>query len=206
VGVPSSIAGLGRWGRTDSRLLQGLLGLAFAVEAVIGLVVPLLNVAGVLDVATSREVPVTNLGTTLAEAGGLKLSVSESAMLTVVDPSLGQRVLLDLPAVVDAVLILLGIYWLFLVARTLCVGDPFAPRNPFRLFGIAVLIAVGTFVDSLLTGITTHRLVAGTSLQDHVPFSIHFSFLPLAVAVLVAALAEAFRIGARLRADTEGLV
>ena len=136
----------------------------------------------------------------------MKLSVSESATLEVADPSLGERVLLDLPAVFDAVLILLGIYWLFLVARTLSAGDPFAPRNPVRLFGITVLIIVGTFADSLLTGITTHQLVAGTSLEEHVPFSVDFSFLPFAVAVLVAAVAEAFRIGVRLREDTEGLV
>jgi hypothetical protein len=198
--------GFARWGRTDTRVLTGMLGVAFVIEAVMGLVVPLLHVAGALDVVSIRDVRVTDVGTDLAEAGDIKLSVSESATLEVADPSLGERVLLDLPAVFDAVLILLGIYWLFLVARTLGAGDPFAPRNPFRLFGIAALITVGTFADSLLTGITTHQLVAGTSLAEHVPFSVNFSFLPLAVAVLIAAVAEAFRIGVRLREDTEGLV
>ncbi|TDO35827.1 DUF2975 family protein [Kribbella sp. VKM Ac-2527] len=199
--------GFASWGRTDTRVLTGMLGIAFVIEAFWGLVLPLLHVAGALDVVSTRDVLVNpNVGTDLAEADGMKLSVSESATLKVADPSLGERVLLDLPAVFYAVLILLGIYWLFLVARTLGAGDPFAPRNPFRLFGIAALIVVGTFGDSLLTGITTHQLVAGTSLEEHVPFSVDFSFLPLVVAALVAAVAEAFRIGVRLREDTEGLV
>jgi hypothetical protein len=195
------------WGRADTRLLQGLLGLAFVIQALIGLVIPFLSMAGLLNTAIVRDVPIAGVvGNSLVEDGGAKLTVSESATLNLTDPSLGERVLLNLPAVFDTVLILLGLYWLFLVARTLSAGEPFAPRNPKRLFGIAVLIAVGSLGDSLLTTITNHELVAGTRLQDYVPFSLHISFLPLGVAVLVAALAEAFRIGVRLRADTEGLV
>jgi hypothetical protein len=91
--------GFARWGRTDTRVLTGMLGIAFVIEAFWGLVLPMLRVTGTLDV-----------------------------------------------------------------------------------------------------------VVAGTSLEEHVPFSVNFSFLPLAVAVLVAAVAEAFRIGVRLREDTEGLV
>ncbi len=194
------------WSRGDGRLLTSLLGLAFAIEAVVGLLIPALHVAGLFAAESSRDVGVSGLGTALAEAGSLKLSAAESATLTVADPSLGQRILLDLPGLFDAVPILLGIYWLFLVARTLSAGDPFAPRNPKRLFGIGVLIVVGSLGDSLLTALTTHQLVAGTPLEAHVPFAFHFSFLPLGIAAIVAALAEAFRVGVRLRADTEGLV
>ena len=73
------------WDRTDSRVLQGALGLAFAIQAVVG-----------------------------------------------------------------AVLVLVGIYRLFQVARTLSAGEPFVPRNPLRLFGIAGLLAVGTMLDGLV--------------------------------------------------------
>jgi hypothetical protein len=194
------------WSRGDGRLLTVLLGLAFAVEALVGVLIPALHVAGLFAAESSRDVGVSGLGAALAEAGGLKLSAAESATLTVADPSLGQRILLDLPGLFDAVPILLGIYWLFLVARTLRAGDPFAPQNPRRVFGISILIAVGSLGDSVLTAFTNHLLVAGTSLEDHVPFALHISFLPLGIAAIVAALAEAFRVGVRLRADTEGLV
>ncbi|TCO13146.1 DUF2975 family protein [Kribbella steppae] len=205
--VPQSIVNLGRWSRTDALVLQGLLGIVFVVQAILGMVIPLLGVVGVLDLASSREVPVTGVAAPeFPDADGVQLSASGSAALTVDDPSFSQRVLLELPTIVGAVLILLGIYLLFRIARTLCLGDPFQPRNPLRLFGIAILIAVGSVAASLLQAVTTDQLVAGTPLADHVPFSVEFSLLPLLVALLVAALAEAFRIGVRLREDTEGLV
>jgi hypothetical protein len=205
--MPESIVRLGRWDRSDGQVLQGLLGVVFIVQAVVGLVIPALTVVGVVDGASSREVDVTDVAAIgLPAADGVQLSASGSATLTVADPGFGQRLLLELPTLVGALLILLGIYWVFRIARTLCVGDPFEPRNPLRLFGIALLIAIGSVVSSLLTAITTDQLVSGTALADHVPFSVEFSLLPPAVALLVAALAEAFRIGVRLRDDAEGLV
>ena len=186
--------------------LPGVGGLAFAVEALVGVLIPAVHIAGLFAAESTRDVGVSGLGTVLAQAGDLKLSAAGSATLTVADPSLGQRILLDLPGLFGAVPILLGIYWLFLVARTLSTGDPFAPQNPRRLFGISILIVVGSLGDSLLTALTTHQLVAGTPLEAHVPFAFHFSFLPLGIAAVVGALAEAFRVGVRLRADTEGLV
>jgi hypothetical protein len=193
------------WDRTDSRVLQAALGLAFVIQVVAGFLIPLLHIGGLFGVANSRAVAATGQPTTLAESGGLKLA-TDSTSLTVTDPGVGQRVLLELPTVVTAVLVLVGIYWLFQIARTLSAGDPFVPRNPLRLFGIAGLLAVGTMLDGLLTAITTDRLVSGTPLQERVPFSVHFSLTPILVAFLLAALAEAFRIGVRLRDDTEGLV
>jgi hypothetical protein len=197
---------LSRWGRTDSRALQGLLGLAFVVIAVTGLVLPLLTLAGATGARIEQDVRVTGAEAVLAQADRVTLSVAESAQLSFTDPSLGQRVLLVLPTLVVSLLILAGIYLVFLIARTLCAGEPFTPRNPRRLYGVAVLIVVGTVVDGLLTAICTDQLVAGTSLAERVPFRVDIPLTPFAVAFLVAAVAEAFRIGVRLRADTEGLV
>lgn len=201
------ILGRVRWSRTDSNLLQVLLGAAFAIEVVLGLMLPLIAVAGVgTNPVIQRDVEVAGVGTSLVADGPAKLTVSDTARLAIADADLGQRILFMLPTIFDTLLILLGLYWLILVARTLSAGEPFASRNPSRLFGIAVLIAVGSVGDSLLTAITTNRLVAGTTLQGHVPFSLHISFAPLGIALLVAALAEAFRVGVQLRRDTEGLV
>lgn len=205
--MPQSILNVGRWSRTDALVLQSLLGGVFAIVAIVGLVLPLLGVVGVLDIASTRQVLVTDVAATgLPDAGGVQLTASEEATLTVVDPTLRERLLLELPGLFGAALMLLGLWLLFLVARTLCAGDPFEPRNPLRLYALGALIGVGSLVGSLLTAVTTARLVAGTPVEDHVPFSAELSALPLVVALLVAALAEAFRIGVRLREDTEGLI
>ncbi|WP_433164765.1 DUF2975 domain-containing protein [Kribbella sp. CA-247076] len=206
MGRPSTF-GLSRWGRSDSRALQGLLGIAFVAVAVIGLGMPLLTLVRGIDGFIEHQVPVAGTeSTTLAEADGLKLSTGDTATLSVTDPTLEQRLLLTLPSIVVAVLILFGIYLLFRIARTLSAGEPFTPRNPRRLYGLAVLIVVGTVVDGLVTAICTDQLVAGTALAGDVPFTVDVPLTQVAVAFLVAALAEAFRIGVRLRADTEGLV
>jgi hypothetical protein len=194
------------WSHGDSRILTVLLGVAFTVEALGGVLVPALHVGGLIDLDSTRDVGVTGLANALAEGGNLSLSAAGSATLTVADPSLGQRALLDLPTVFHTLPILLGIYWVFLLARSLSAGEPFAPRNPGRLFGISILIVVGSLGDNLLTALTTHQLVAGTPLEAHVPFAFHFPLLPLGIASVVGALAHAFQIGVRLRADTEGLV
>lgn len=206
------------WSRTDGNTLTGLLGLAFAIEGLFGVLIPALHVAGLTSTRATREVGVSGaahplaeggvsgVAQPIAEGGGMTLSAAESATLTVADPSLGQRVLLDLPTLFDAAPILLGLYLLFLIARTFSTGDPFEPRNPRRIFGISILIALGSLGNGLLTALTNHFLVVGTPLEQQVPFSWHISFLPLGVAAVVAALAQAFRVGVRLRADTEGLV
>lgn len=201
------IAHLTRWSRADGAVLEGLLGLAFAVQAVFGLIGPLLTVAGVLAPATSRSVTIT--GTAAADitaADGIKLSASDQAQLTIAHPDAYQRLLLELPTVIDSALIMLGISLLFLLTRTLRQGDPFAPGNPRRLHGIAMLILVGGVFGNWLEAITSSLLVAGTHLQDRIPTSLQISPLPVMAFFLVVALAEAFRLGTRLREDTEGLV
>ncbi|MFI0445790.1 DUF2975 domain-containing protein [Actinomadura sp. 6N118] len=201
------IAHLTRWSRADGAVLEGLLGLAFVVQAVFGLIGPLLAVAGLLDPATSRSVSLS--GTTAADiaaADGIKLSTSDQAQLTIAHPDVYQRALLELPTLIGAAMIMLGISLLFLLTRTLRQGDPFASGNPRRLHGIALLILVGGVFGNWLEAITSSMLVSGTSLQDRIPTSFQISPVPVMAALLVAALAEAFRLGTRLREDTEGLV
>ena len=55
------------------------------------------------------------------------------------------------------------------------------------------------------SAVTTDRLQAGTPAEEVVVFSAYLSGMPFLVGLLVAALAEFFRRGTRLRDDTEGL-
>ncbi|WP_370416496.1 hypothetical protein [Streptomyces fradiae] len=57
-----------------------------------------------------------------------------------------------------------------------------------------------------VAAVTTSRLVTGTRVGEAVVLSYTLEFKVILLGLLVAALAEAFRRGARLRAATEGLV
>ncbi|WP_329520722.1 hypothetical protein [Spirillospora sp. NBC_01491] len=54
--------------------------------------------------------------------------------------------------------------WLFLLTRTLRKGDPFAPGNPRRLYGIALLVLLGGVLGNWPEAITGTLLVTGTPL------------------------------------------
>jgi hypothetical protein len=103
-----------------------------------------------------------------------------------------------------------GAWWLFLVLRSVRNGEPFDRRNPGRLTGVAAAVVLGGVVAPALdTGV-------GVAVLDHLglarpdsPVELVFfqlSFAPLLIAAVVLAAAEAFRRGATLAADADGLV
>lgn len=88
-------------------------------------------------------------------------------------------------------------------------GRPFQPGNARRLAVIAVLIAAGGTLSGVLPDL------AGVLVLDRLdqvgpesPFvvGVHFPLLPVLIAPVVLALAEAFRRGAELADDVDGLV
>ncbi|MEV4163207.1 DUF2975 domain-containing protein [Nonomuraea dietziae] len=126
--------------------------------------------------------------------------------IMVAQPTLYQRFLLLVPDLLTT-LLLGAVALVFLrVVRTLRAGDPFIPPNARRfavigglLIGLAVLVP---WVEQLAMG----GLVSGTPLEGtSITGRDDFRWAGL-VGLGVLALAEVFRHGARLRADTEGLV
>ena len=101
------------------------------------------------------------------------------------------RLLTEASAVVAALSVADGAWWLGGVLRSVADGRPFERRNPGRLVGVtgAVLtcVVLAPIVDDL----------AGVAVLDH---------LDLVPALLVLAVAEAFRRGAALTDDVDGLV
>ncbi|GGU84289.1 hypothetical protein GCM10010211_57760 [Streptomyces albospinus] len=81
-----------------------------------------------------------------------------------------------------------------------------ALKNARRLLVIAVVILLIGTLPPALDVLTTNLLVDGTPVAQavHTPYAIDNA--AVFGAVLSAAAAAAFRQGARLRADTEGLV
>jgi hypothetical protein len=198
-----------RWKRSDSVALEVLLASAGIALAVVGIVAPLLGIAGLVDpVAATRDIPLHEraaLGGATTH-GAITLTGTRTAELAFAEPDLAQRTLLALPGLVGAGLALTIVWLLLRIVRTLTTGDPFRPVNVRRVTGIAVAVIAFGIQEPLLSAVNTGALVRGTAAEDVVPFELAFSWAPILVGLLIAALAEVFRRGTRLRADTEGLV
>ncbi|QKW29169.1 DUF2975 domain-containing protein [Streptomyces seoulensis] len=200
------------WSRRSDRLLEAALGLAAALAAVFGILLPLLGVLGITDPMDTREVGTAAAtrvpdGVIRATAGhGMTLTGGHRADLALTHPDTGQRLLLALPELVGSLLLLLVLYLLLRMARTLRDGDVFVPDNARRLGVIAGAALAQAVLAPVLPALTTQLLVRGTPLSDAIPFQVTFTGAYLLLALLVLALAEVFRRGTRLRADTEGLV
>ncbi|WP_340561219.1 DUF2975 domain-containing protein [Streptomyces sp. GSL17-111] len=196
------------WTRADDRLLVWGLGLALLLVGSFGVLLPALGVAGVVAPRDTRGVTIdgaARLPDTGAD-GAVRLDGTRQAEITIADPDLQQRLWLALPEIAGGLLLALVLVLLLRVARGLRDGDVFVPENARRLVVIAVAVIVAGAFGPLLQAGTTALLLRGTSAAELVPFSYEFSFAYLLLSFLVAALAEVFRRGAGLRADTEGLV
>ena len=196
------------WSRGDQRALEVGSGLALGLVAVFGVLLPLLGVAGVLDPIDTREVRIEGSASAprAMQGGGLSIAGTDLADLVFAHPAVGQRLLLALPEIVDGLLLTVILGLLFRMARSLRHGEEFTARNIGRLRAVAVTVFLMGLVTPLVEAVTTSLLLRGTGAEDQVPFSYTFSFQYLLFALLIAAVAEVFRRGVRLRADTEGLV
>lgn len=196
------------WSSLDNRVLEAALGLALLLVGLFGVVLPILGVMGPLSPIRTRVVELDDLtqGPDIASAGSVTLRGTRTAELAFAHPDLTERLLLVLPDIVRASLVLLILELLRRMARALREGEIFAAQNARRLTIIALAVLVMGAVVPVLDAITTRLLVSGADLGRSIPFSYPVSGAWLLLALLVAAAAEAFRQGARLRADTEGLV
>lgn len=92
------------------------------------------------------------------------------------------------------------------MAQTIREGDVFVPANVRRLLLIALAVLLAGMVVPLLDMLTTDALVGGTSLEPAVVLTYTPSTTAMLLSLLIAVAADAFQHGARLRADTEGLI
>ncbi|AVZ73956.1 DUF2975 domain-containing protein [Streptomyces lunaelactis] len=196
------------WSLIDSRLLEWGLGLALLLAGLFGVLFPILGATGPFDPMDTREVWLE--GTTRvpdATTGGVvTLNGTHQAEVVIADPNLRQRLLLALPRITTSLLVILILVLLLRMARTLRGGDVFAPENARRLNIIGMTVLVLGCFGPPMEAFTTQLLVSGTPVAERVGFSLTVSAAPVLVAFLILALGEVFRRGAKLRADTEGLV
>ena len=133
-----------------------------------------------------------------------------SAHLYVESLPAGLRLLTAAGTSAAALAVAAGAWLLFLVLRSVRSGRPFDRRNPGRLVGVATAVVLGgVLAPALDTGVAAVVLGRVGLTDPGSPLSLVFleiSFAPLLLAAIVLAAAEAFRRGAALADDADGLV
>ena len=90
--------------------------------------------------------------------------------------------------------------------RTLRDGDPFTPVNGRRILTISLLLIGAGLTEGPIRGLLAWTQVNGTPAEPLVDIGYSISIQQIGFGLLLAALAEIFRRGARMRADVDGLV
>lgn len=100
-----------------------------------------------------------------------------------------------------------GALWLaLLIVRSVRGGDPFTTTNARRLRLLAVLVALGGTLVSLLGAVLRRWLLDSSGAKDIVVRDWSISLVPLLVGVLVWVLAQVWSHGAAMKNDLDGVV
>jgi Protein of unknown function (DUF2975) len=142
---------------------------------------------------------------------GVTLSTAADALsLDVARLPTGLRLLTEASGVVAALAVAAGAWWLAGVLRTVALGRPFDRRNAARLLGLTGAVVVGGVLAPILDDLVGFSVLDRLGLVDSdSPFvltMVHVNLAPLLLALVVLGAAEAFRRGAALADDVEGLV
>ncbi|HEX7744256.1 MAG TPA: DUF2975 domain-containing protein [Micromonosporaceae bacterium] len=150
----------------------------------------------------------TSSGTRDAATGlpPVELMQWQSMELTFLGPTWRDRLGFAGPELAAQAIILMVLWLLWRIVRTVPTADVFTPANARRIAGIGLAVAVGGSAVQLL-GYAAHKdIVARSAAAGILDTAFSFSFLPLVIGAIVLLLAEVFRQGVQLRADVDGLV
>jgi len=143
---------------------------------------------------------------------GARLQVAEHGLQLVTDPGYASR-WTGFLARGDAALVGLGIgacaLLLAPVINAVAAGDPFRQGNAARIGWTGAIIGVVGMVAPVLPDVAASTVMTAFDAADGAnPFAVVFGLelAPVGVAALVFVVAEAFRRGTQISADTEGLV
>lgn len=194
-----------RFGRIDRAVLRAVLWIAAAVSAAFAVVVPAWGaVSGrSIRVASWLEASAPDL----VGVSGVAIDNPADVVVVVDEPTAGDRLLDMTPGLVTACAVVLVVIMLDRVLRDIGHGEPFSTGNVTRLRVTALAIMVGSAAEAALDAITG-MVITGNHFPPDLPARASFE-LPLgwiAGGLVVAAIAEAFAHGTKLRQDVEGLV
>ncbi|WP_150242579.1 DUF2975 domain-containing protein [Nocardiopsis quinghaiensis] len=208
------------WSRADSAILKFVLVVFLGFQAVHGLFLAVWG-AGLVAADTSAGLNVIQrwlpAGTPapaveVPARGDVTVEGAERMVITFHDPSQAERLLLVAPSLLTVLAIGLVTYLLLRMAMTLDRGDPFTPANVRRMFAIALTVIAGSILVPVVEAVVGAELGSRAVEPDAPVFfaltlGLEGGVVPLLlVGLVLAALAEVFRRGTRLREDVEGLV
>ncbi len=189
-----------RWDRLGMAALLGLISLATGVVA---LARPVVAWSGGDDLAVPFASPIQ---VPELDAAGQPYGEGEYD-LAVNDPTTAQRVLDLAPGLLVLALVLAACWLVFRLMRDIGAGQPFAARNVTRLRLLAAILIFGVPIAAFARLACTGAIVGGLDLGGLPPAAwFEIPWLPVVLGGFVALLAEAFKTGARLRDDVDGLV
>jgi Protein of unknown function (DUF2975) len=197
-------------GMGDSWTMAALL--AVLVGALVGAGMGLWDIVGADRLSLPVELAEGAGGVRPDEAGQYSLAV-ESATLEIDNPSVWQRLLLQLPGVLVASAVAFVGWQLFGVARSMRTGDLFSEKSVRRIRLSGIVTLLGGLVTALVGPLMALPVIdsarddfGAAGGPNPLVTSAEGSFGGFAVAILFFALAEILRRGASLRRDLDGLV
>ncbi|WP_159941115.1 MULTISPECIES: DUF2975 domain-containing protein [unclassified Nocardiopsis] len=210
-----------RWSRSDDVILRLLLGLGIVFVG-LGMLVALAWTASLLP-ASGGTVPDSITVRVPEGASGprpdaatadedYEAAPTGTMRLVFHDPTLLERCLLAAPGLLGGAAALVVLAALWPLARSLRAGDPFVPANVRRVYTVALTVLAGSvlvpLVRMLCEGNLWSRALGGDGFLFTlgVPGGNTLSLTHVFAGLVLVALAEVFRGGARLREDTRGLV
>jgi Protein of unknown function (DUF2975) len=191
-------------GDGNIKLIYFLVNAALVVLA-IGAVAAVVGLFGNGHLSVEAEYPRLNTG--LPE--GIVMTDNPTVSLDVADPTTKQRLLSFGIAVVQGLLIALGLWLLRGVAGSVKEGDPFGRANVKRLRGLGFLLVLGApiaaLIDQSLRWQLVNTLPPGRYGEAMAPsFGLPVGVMLAGVGTFV--LAEVFAYGVRLREDVEATI
>lgn len=210
-----------RWSRTDSVVMQVVLTLGMVlVGATTALsllwVATGLSVGGVgrsdrVTVQQPMQAPDTVPG---IESSVDDVTIAAEPTMTLVfeDPDTVERLMLVLPTLLGQAAALVVLYLVLRVVRSQGREDPFVPANARRVRTIAFTVILASILVPTAQGLARLFLQDGVVPADGMvlmAFDLTLGSTPLIgllAGLVLAALAEVFRRGTRMRDDVDGLV
>ncbi|MFD6951275.1 hypothetical protein A6A08_23525 [Nocardiopsis sp. TSRI0078] len=210
-----------RWSRADSVIVQVVLILGIGLTG-LGMLLALAWTASLLppgggavpDTITVRipdEASEPRVG--VATTGAVYETGPTGAIrLTFHDPTIAERLLLVAPGMLGATAALVVMAMVLRLIQSLDKGDPFVPANVRRVYTIAFTVLAASVLVPL-TGMVCEGILRSRALGTDGFFLAvgasegnGISLTHVFVGLVLAALAEVFRRGTRLREDVRGLV
>jgi hypothetical protein len=189
--------------RSDYIGAKIILGIVLVGSVVFGLIGPILDAVSKAPLPVTYTSKVTS-GIPLPRGSTLDGPATVQVLLT--DATFGERLTQAVPGFMFAGLTIAIALLLFQLLRSTQAGEPFTRRNVLRINVIALIVGIGGMLVQFAGGVADNAIqtYGRLPLSDTLTFT--FTLMPLAVMMVIAFVAEAFRRGVVLREDVDGLV